>query len=90
MQRLNLISINKTERPRQLKAIAAAERGSVAPILAMVMLVATAGAALAVDMARAYALKSDLQAAADSAALAAAVMLPDTAAARKAAARAVS
>lgn len=90
VQRLNLISSRRAERPRPPNAIAADERGSLVPVLAMVMLVATAGAAMAVDMARAYALKSDLQAAADAAALAAAVMLPDTAAARKAAARAVS
>ncbi len=87
---LDLNSGRKAERAQQSKVIASNERGSVAPILAMVMLVATAGAALAVDMARAYALKSDLQAAADAAALAAAFMLPDTDAARKAAARAVS
>ena len=90
MQRQNPILGSKFEWPRRLEAIGADQRGSIAPILAMVMLVATAGAALAVDMARAYALRSDLQAAADAAALAAAVMLPDTDAARKAAARAVS
>ena len=91
MRLQDLISTGgRNDRSGRLDAIARSERGSVAPILAMVMLVATAGAAVAVDMARAYALKSDLQAAADAAALAAAVMLPDTAAARKAAARAVS
>ncbi len=90
MQQPDLVSSNKAKRSRRSNAIDADERGSIAPILAMVMLVATAGAALAVDMARAYALRSDLQAAADAAALAAAVMLPNKDAARKAAARAVS
>ena len=59
------------------------------PVMAALMLLTTAGGALAVDVARAYALKSDLQGAADSAALAAAIMLPDLDAARRAAARAV-
>ena len=90
MQRLDLIPGDHAQLCRRSKTIAVNERGSIAPFLAVVMLVATAGAALAVDMARAYSLKTDLQAAADAAALAAAVMLPDTDAARKAAARAVS
>ncbi len=60
------------------------------PMMAALMLVAAGGAALAVDIGRAYAVKSDLQSAADSAALAAAIMLPDIAAAKKAAQRAVS
>ncbi|MGI9435554.1 MAG: pilus assembly protein TadG-related protein, partial [Geminicoccaceae bacterium] len=47
------------------------------------------GRALAVDVARAYSLKSDLQATADAAALAAAIMLPDIDEARQAANRAV-
>ncbi len=68
----------------------ASERGAMAPILAAVMLAATAGAALAVDIARAYSMKSDFQIAADAAALAAAVMLPDEEAARQAARRAVA
>ena len=65
------------------------ERGTVLPIMAAVMLMAAGGAALAVDVGRAYAVKSDLQGAADSAALAAAIMLPDADAAMEAAQRAV-
>ena len=66
------------------------QHGSVLPMMAALMLMAAGGAALAVDIGRAYAVKSDLQSAADSAALAAAIMLPDIAAARTAAQRAVS
>ncbi|MGI9500134.1 MAG: TadG family pilus assembly protein [Geminicoccaceae bacterium] len=57
------------------------------PIMAMIGVMAVAGAALAVDLARAYAFRHQLQLAADAAALAAAVNLPDKAAARKAAYR---
>jgi Flp pilus assembly protein TadG len=65
------------------------QRAAVLPIMAAFMMVAAGGAALAVDVGRAYAVKSDLQTAADSAALAAAVMLPDVEAAMQAAQRAV-
>lgn len=61
------------------------ERGSMLPVLAGVVLLTMAGAALAVDLTRASALRADLQTTADSAALAAAARLPDVAAARKAA-----
>ncbi len=54
------------------------------PIMAVILLMTTAGAALAVDVTRAYSMKAELQAAADSAALAAAFKLPDLDAARKA------
>lgn len=60
------------------------------PVLVALILIATAGASLAIDVGRAYSLKSDMQGAADAAALAAAVMLPDVEAARKAAMRAVT
>jgi len=72
-----------------LAACARDQRGAVLPIMAAMVLMAAGGAALAVDIGRAYAVKSDLQSAADSAALAAAIMLPDVQAARKAAQRAV-
>ncbi len=49
------------------------------------MIVATAGGALAVDLARAYAFRQQLQIAADAAVLAAAINLPDLDAARNAA-----
>lgn len=65
------------------------DRGSMLPVMAMLMLLATAGGALAVDVARGYAMKSDLQAAADAAALSAAIMLPDLDEARRAAKRVV-
>jgi Flp pilus assembly protein TadG len=73
-----------------LKALAnlsSEDRASVMPIMAGVLLVGTAGAAIAVDVGRAYALRSNLQIAADSAALSAAVNLPDMEAAREAAVR---
>ncbi len=72
-----------------LRACASDQRGAVMPIMAAVMMIAAGGAALAVDLGRAYSVKADLQAAADSAALAAAIMLPDVKAARKAAQLAV-
>lgn len=65
------------------------ERGSILPMMAALLMMATAGGALAVDIARAYAIKSELQTAADSAALAAAIALPDLDAAEKAAGLAV-
>jgi len=65
------------------------EQGSVLPIMTALLMMATTGGALAVDIARAYAVKSELQTAADSAALAAAIMLPDVDAAKSAAATAV-
>ena len=60
------------------------DRGSMLPLMAIILLMTTAGAALAVDVTRAYATKANLQAAADAAALAAAYKLPDLAAARQA------
>ncbi|MEM9442856.1 MAG: pilus assembly protein TadG-related protein [Pseudomonadota bacterium] len=66
-------------------ACASDQRGAVMPIMAAVMMITAGGAALAVDVGRAYAVKADLQAAADAAALAAAIMLPDVKEARKAA-----
>lgn len=77
--------LGKTPGPSRASApIMPDERGSMLPIMAVILLMTTAGAALAVDVTRAYATKADLQAAADSAALAAAYKLPDLAAARKA------
>ena len=55
------------------------------PLMAALVLTTTAGAALAVDLTRAYSMRAHLQTAADSAALAAAIKLPDIKAARKAA-----
>lgn len=72
-----------------LEGCARDQRGAVLPMMAALVLMAAGGAALAVDIGRAYAVKSELQAAADSAALAAAVMLPDLPAAKSAAQRAV-
>ena len=57
------------------------------PIVAGVLLIATACAAIAIDLGRAYAFRSNLQIAADSAALSAAVNLPDMDAARESAIR---
>ena len=54
------------------------ERGSIMPVMAALLLISTVGGALAVDLTRAYTLREQLQTAADSAALAAATMLPDT------------
>lgn len=71
---------------RWSRSVVEDERGTILPVLAALMLAVTAGGALAVDAAKAYAAKADLQGAADSAALAAAIMLPDLDAARKAAA----
>lgn len=61
------------------------DRGSMLPIMAVILLLTTGGAALAVDVSRAYSMKASLQAAADAAALAAAFKLPDIDAAKKAA-----
>ena len=63
------------------------DRGAVLPIMAAIVLVAVSGAALTVDIARAHAVRQQLQLTADAAALAAAVNLPDVDAARKAAYR---
>ena len=57
------------------------------PIMAVVVILAVSGAALAVDIARAHAFRTQLQLTADAAALAAAINLPDMDAARKAAHR---
>ena len=65
------------------------QHGAVLPVMAAILMVADGGAALAVDVGRGYAIRSELQGAADAAALAAAVMLPDVEMARKAAQRAV-
>ncbi|MEM9625183.1 MAG: TadG family pilus assembly protein [Pseudomonadota bacterium] len=63
------------------------DRGAVLPIMALVVIVAVTGAALAVDLARAQAMRQQLQLTADAAALAAAINLPDVDAAREAAHR---
>ena len=57
------------------------------PVIAGVLLIGVAGAATAVDLGRAYSFRSNLQIAADSAALSAAVNLPDMDAARESAIR---
>ncbi|MEZ5932753.1 MAG: pilus assembly protein TadG-related protein [Alphaproteobacteria bacterium] len=57
------------------------------PLLAAMVILAVSGAAIAVDLARAHALRQQLQLTADAAALAAAVNLPDVEAARNAAYR---
>ena len=71
----------------QLFRILPENRGSVLPIVAAVVIAMVSGAALSVDLARAYALRQQLQLTADAAALAAAVNLPDMTAARTAAYR---
>lgn len=63
------------------------QRGSILPIVGVMFLLVSAGAAVAVDMGRAYAYRGQLRLAVDAAALAAAVNLPDVEAARKAAYR---
>ncbi|MEM7041204.1 MAG: TadG family pilus assembly protein [Pseudomonadota bacterium] len=63
------------------------DRGAILPIMAAAVIVALSGAALAVDLARAHAIRQQLQLTADAAALAAAVNLPDVQAAREAAYR---
>lgn len=63
------------------------DRGSLLPIMALVLMIGIAGAALAIDLARAHAFRHQLQLTADAAALAAAVNLPDQAAARQSAFR---
>ncbi len=70
---------------RCFRSVIRDDHASVTPILALVMIVATAGGALAVDLARAYAFRQQLQIAADAAVLAAAINLPDLEAARNAA-----
>lgn len=55
------------------------------PLMAALVMMTTAGAALAVDVTRAYSIRVQLQSAADAAALAAAIKLPDRKAARAAA-----
>lgn len=71
----------------ELCQVLSEDRGSVLPIVAAVVIAMVSGAALSVDLARAYALRQQLQLTADAAALAAAVNLPDMAAARTAAYR---
>ena len=61
------------------------QRGSMLPMMAVVLMVATAGGAIAVDLTRAYAFRDQLQLTADAAALAAAVNLPNVDAARRSA-----
>ena len=68
-----------------LQGFASDQRGTMLPIFAMMLTVATAGGALAVDIARAYAFRDQLQLTAEAAVLAAAVNLPDVEAARKSA-----
>ena len=60
------------------------QRGSILPMVGATLMLATAGAAVAVDMGRAYAYRDQLRLVADAAALAGAVNLPDVDAARKA------
>lgn len=72
---------------QKMPPLSSNDRGSMLPLTALLLLMTTAGAALAVDVTRAYSIKAELQAAADSAALAAAVKLPDLDAARSAAMR---
>ncbi|MEM9441111.1 MAG: pilus assembly protein TadG-related protein [Pseudomonadota bacterium] len=59
------------------------QRGAVMPIMAAVIMITAERAALAADVGRAHAVKADLHAAADSAALAAAIMFPDANEAQK-------
>lgn len=61
------------------------DKGAMLPLMAALVLMTTAGAALAVDLTRAYSMRAHLQVTADSAALAAAIKLPDIDAAREAA-----
>ena len=61
------------------------QRGSMLPMMAVILMVAAAGGAVAVDLTRAYAFRDQLQLTADAAALAAAVNLPNIDAARKSA-----
>lgn len=63
------------------------DRGAILPVMAVVVIAALSGAALAVDLARAHAIRQQLQLTADAAALAAAVNLPDVKAASEAAYR---
>ncbi len=72
---------------RALSDLSSDTRASVMPLMAGVLLIGTAGAAITVDLGRAYAFRSNLQIAADSAALSAAVNLPDMDAARASAIR---
>ncbi|MEL6962893.1 MAG: TadG family pilus assembly protein [Pseudomonadota bacterium] len=60
------------------------QQGSILPIIGAIVMLATAGAAVAVDIGRAYAYRAQLSIAADAAALAGAVNLPDVDAARTA------
>lgn len=71
--------------PGSFRNFTSDQQGSMLPMLAAVIMLATAGGVFAVDMTRAYAFQSQLQFTADAAALAAAVNLPDVDAARKAA-----
>ena len=83
-------TVSKSKHPGSaLNACVSDQRGTVMPLMAAVMMIAAGGAALAVDLGRAYSVKADLQAAADAAALAAAIMLPDVEEAREAAQLAV-
>ena len=63
------------------------DRGFMLPVMAIVVVVAVSGGAIAVDLARAQAVRHQLQLTADAAALAAAINLPDVDAARTAAYR---
>ena len=83
------VASKATPLSRLIKPFMRDEEGSVLPVMAALMIMATAGGALAFDIARAYAARSELQTAADSAALAAAIALPDLGEARKAANKAV-
>jgi Flp pilus assembly protein TadG len=61
------------------------ERGNIAAIVGVLMTVFVGSGAVMVDLGRAHALRADLEATADAAALAAAARLPDTKRARAAA-----
>jgi Putative Tad-like Flp pilus-assembly len=66
-----------TTRRHRLRAFLADERGSVLPIVGLCMLVILGVAALTIDLGYQQALRSQLDATADAAALAAAAQLPD-------------
>lgn len=69
------------------RALLSDQRGSIMPIMAAVVISTSVGGALAVDLARAYSVREQLQLVAESAALAAATSLPDVEEARATALR---
>ena len=72
-------------RPTALHGIVSDQRGTMLPVFAVILTMAVAGGAVSVDIARAYAYRNQLELAAEAAALAAAVNLPDVDAARRSA-----